>query len=566
MKSFKIPTFLSSLFGFCLLPGLDAPPANADFAFGTPVNLRTVILVIDPAHDAISSFSYDGLEMYIISGSGHDNDLRVLRRASKDEDWGPPKDIGPSVNTPSPYDDSGPSISADGLTLYFHSNRPGGYGSYDLYVTTRAGTHEAWGPPVNVGPKVNSSYGDVGPWISPDGLELYFYSWRPGGYGNSDIWVTRRATTNEPWEQPVNVGPVVNSADYESWPCLSPDGLVLFFCPDNRAGGYDPWDMWMTRRTNLSAPWQSPVNLGPKVNSSLEDLPRISSDGRTFYYRTVPTQDPATWDYWQAPIIPVVDFNGDKKVDLKDFSILAQYWGQNESSVDMGPTPLGDGTVDIQDVVVLAANWLKEFGLIARWKLDETEGAIAHDSVGDKNGILNGNPVWQPAGGKVNGSLEFDEIDDYVSTPFILDPAVGSFSVFAWVKGGAPGQVIISQIGGVNWLAAGTSQGKLMTELKAAGRFGTPLFSEAVITDGQWHRVGMTWDGSTRTLFVDGVEAAKGTQASLAGSTGGLYIGAGKNLEPGSFWTGLIDDVRIHSTALRACPEFVEGTGSTTGQ
>ena len=89
-----------------------------------------------------------------------------------------------------------------------------------------------------------------------------------------------------------------------------------------------------------------------------------------------------------------------------------------------------------------------------------------------------------------------------------------------------------------------------MTELKATGRFGTPLFSEAVIIDGQWHRVGLTWDGSTRNLFVDGVEVAKGAQGTLAGSTGGLYIGAGKTLEAGSFWSGLIDDLRIYDRAI----------------
>jgi hypothetical protein len=99
-------------------------------------------------------------------------------------------------------------------------------------------------------------------------------------------------------------------------------------------------------------------------------------------------------------------------------------------------------------------------------------------------------------------------------------------------------------------ISAVTSQGKLMTELKAAGRFGTLLFSEAVIIDGQWHRVGLTWDGSTRTLFVDNVEVAKGTQGTLVGSTGSLQIGAGKNLESGSLWSGLIDDVKIYDRAM----------------
>jgi hypothetical protein len=212
--------------------------------------------------------------------------------------------------------------------------------------------------------------------------------------------------------------------------------------------------------------------------------------------------------------------------------------------------------VDVKDLAILLECWLKEVpeppepGLVARWKLDETEGTIAHERVQKLDGTLHGGPMWQPQGGRIDGALQLDGVDDYVSTPFVLDPAAGAFSVFAWVKGGGPEQAIISQAGGVNWLAAGTSQGKLMTELKAPGRYGTPLFSEAVIIDGDWHRVGLTWDGSTRTLFVDGVEVAKGTQGTFAGSTGGLYIGAGKNLEAGSFWTGLIDDIKIYDRAV----------------
>jgi len=255
----------------------------------------------------------------------------------------------------------------------------------------------------------------------------------------------------------------------------------------------------------------------------------------------------------KAPIIPIVDFNGDGIVDLKDFSELAQYWGQNESSVDIGPTPLGDGTVDIQDLAVLADYWLKEIlppELVVYWKLDETQGDIAYDSAGNNNSILNGNPLWQPAGGKVNGALEFDGNDDYVSTPFVLNPVAGAFSIFAWVKGGNPGQVIISQQNGVNWLATDPFNfGWLITDLQATG--GGSLFSQAVITDADWHRVGLTWDGKNRILYVDDVEVAKDTQGTLAGSTGGLCIGAGKNLEAGSFWSGLIDDVRIYDRAIK---------------
>lgn len=89
-----------------------------------------------------------------------------------------------------------------------------------------------------------------------------------------------------------------------------------------------------------------------------------------------------------------------------------------------------------------------------------------------------------------------------------------------------------------------------MTELEESGRGGRTLVSQAIITDGHWHRVGLTWDGSNRILYVDDIEVAKRAQGGFAGSTGVLYIGAEKNLEPGRFWSGLVDDVRIYNRAI----------------
>ncbi|HUT47161.1 MAG TPA: LamG-like jellyroll fold domain-containing protein, partial [Sedimentisphaerales bacterium] len=263
-----------------------------------------------------------------------------------------------------------------------------------------------------------------------------------------------------------------------------------------------------------------------------------------------------------ASIIP--DFNGDEIVDMADFSRLAQYWHQDESSVDISPAPVGNGRVDIQDLAVLADYWLKEVlpvDLGAYWKLDEEEGSVAKDSVSDNRGTVYGDPIWQPAGGMVAGALEFDGVNDYVSTQFVLDPSEGPFSVFAWIKGGAPGQVIISQSDGIGtgetWIGIDALGGNLMTGLvpPPLGRFvPQPLVSESIITNGQWHHVGFAWDGSYRILYVDGIEVAKDTAAQnpLKSADGGLYIGAGKNLDVGTFFSGLIDDVRIYNVALTA--------------
>jgi hypothetical protein len=133
-----------------------------------------------------------------------------------------------------------------------------------------------------------------------------------------------------------------------------------------------------------------------------------------------------------------------------------------------------------------------------------------------------------------------------------LNPADGPFSVLAWVKGGAPGQVVISQQAGINWLMT-DAEGKLMTELRyTRGRTPQwPLLSQMVITDGEWHRVGFVWDGVYRALYVDDTLVAEDAQPGLSGSLGGLHIGCGSDLAAGTFWSGMIDDVRIYSRAMR---------------
>ena len=193
MKPFEIPMILASLFGLCLFPSLDNPVVLADFTFDAPVSTETDLPFVDANHDIIDCFSSDGLEMYITSfrpGGYGDGDLYVFKRDSKGESWGPRENLGPAVN--GPKQDSAASISADGLTLYFNSDRLGGYGSFDIYVTTRATKASPWGPPTNLGPTLNSSADDVFPWISTNGLEMYLGSYRNGGQGRCDIYVARR--------------------------------------------------------------------------------------------------------------------------------------------------------------------------------------------------------------------------------------------------------------------------------------------------------------------------------------------------------------------------------------
>ena len=556
MKLFEIPMVVASILGLGFLSGVETP-AHADFTFGEPVNLRSIIPILDPVYEVPTCFSYDGLEVYIWSErpGGHGGfDLWVSRRASTEKEWGPPENLGPAINTAK--SEGGASISKDGLTLYFASDRPGGYGGQDIYMTTRAVTNAPWGPAANLGPKVNSSSDDACMWVSADDLELYFQSTRAGVYGDQDIYVARRPTRNAAWSEAVNLGPLVNSPYAESDACLSPDGLVLFFSGTFfgpvRPGGYGNADMWMTRRASRSDAWQVPENLGHQINTGIHDIiPRISPDGSMLIFST---NSGGVWENWQVPILPVVDFNGDGKVDGKEVLAMAEHWGQSKPLCDIGVSPLGDGVVDVNDLTVLAGyigTDVNDPTLIAHWAMDEAAGTAVHNTVGGKDGMALGNPTWQPVGGKIGGALACDGVDDFVLMQFELNPAKGPFSVLAWVKGGAPGEVVLSQQKGADWLYANPIDGSLMTGLMGTGTAAGPGFSDVVITDGQWHRIGLVWDGTDRILLVDGKETARDAQSKLTDSTGTLILGTGKSASPASFWSGLIDDVRIYNRAVQ---------------
>jgi len=254
------------------------------------------------------TISPDGIELIFVSdrpGGYGGFDMWLTRRAKTNDPWGTPVNLGETIN--SSFNDGGGSMSADGRSLYFASNRPGGSGSEDIWVSRRAGKNDPWSTPENLGPIVNDSSFDFRPSISADGLSLYFDSTRPGGLGSADIWVTTRDTENDDWDSPINLGPTVNSSSVEGAVCISADNLVLFFISD-RPGGYGRADIWVTWRQTTHDLWGTPVNLGPTVNtSSREGSPGISVDGLELYFDDVglPVWDKVSgFDLWQVKINP----------------------------------------------------------------------------------------------------------------------------------------------------------------------------------------------------------------------------------------------------------------------
>jgi hypothetical protein len=261
-------------------------------------------------------------------------------------DWTSAQNVGTPVNTDQQEND--PFITADGLSLYFQSNRSGGLGAGDLYVAHRTNTNAPWGAAVNLGALINSAADDGHIAISPDGLTMFFNSNRLGGLGGTDLYMSRRSDPNNDfgWQAPLNLGapvntssdeygpgvvrdPVVgslllyfasnrpgsqgdddiftsvqlpdgtfgdpfpivelNTSARERHPFIRRDGLEIFFMSNRpgsmtNAAGNPSFDIWTATRSSVNQPWSTPVNAGPIINTPRHDAGPALSADGTTLY------------------------------------------------------------------------------------------------------------------------------------------------------------------------------------------------------------------------------------------------------------------------------------------
>lgn len=274
--------------------GAALPALRPDFSsWGPAINIEQSSPGADPtfntpALDGCPFVSRDGKSFYMAStreGGLGGIDIWVSTRASTDEPWGPPVNVGAPVN--SSADDFCPTLDRDGTRFFFVSRRvvPESCGGADIYATRRRddGTFEE---PVNLGCNVNSAGDEASPFPMPghgDGPVLYFSSNRPGLGAGSDIYTSK-------WRDgsfaPAQLVPGINSVYDDAQPNVRHDGLEIFFYstrPDPLAQGGP--DIYSASRPSVDAPWSTPVNLGPQVNSKFGDTrPSLSWDGTTLYF------------------------------------------------------------------------------------------------------------------------------------------------------------------------------------------------------------------------------------------------------------------------------------------
>lgn len=184
-----------------------------------------------------AGISADGQHMLIfIGGPEGTGDLYMIDK--RGNEWTKPAPLGPSIN--SKYLETTGSITPDGKTIYFASNRPQGHGGMDIYVAHKK-DDGSWGPAKNLGPAVNTPADEDAPFIHPDKWTLFFTSNREGSMGGRDIFLTR--LFNEEWTAPENLGYPVNTTMDDNYFTLSADGRVGYFA-SNRKGGTGGQDIY----------------------------------------------------------------------------------------------------------------------------------------------------------------------------------------------------------------------------------------------------------------------------------------------------------------------------------
>ena len=197
-----------------------------------------------------------------------------------DGQWQPAVPIGAPINTVG--NEGAQQISADGNTLVFTGcNRRDGFGKCDIYFA-RKNAYGQWGRPYNAGNVVNGKSADKQPCLSPDGRYLYFASDRAGGLGKMDIWVSE-LDANGRWGKPKNLGAPINTPGDDICPFIHPDNQTLYFSSDGHPG-LGRKDIFMSR-LDSAGHWTEPVNLGYPINSHRDEIGLVvDNKGVTAYF------------------------------------------------------------------------------------------------------------------------------------------------------------------------------------------------------------------------------------------------------------------------------------------
>ncbi|MEO5911856.1 MAG: OmpA family protein [Pelobium sp.] len=227
-----------------------------------PVNLGASINTKDQEY--LAALTAD--ESTLIFTRQIDSNEDFYRSYKVNEEWTKAEYLSANINTPS-YNEGAQCISPDGQFLFFTGcNRPDGLGRCDIYVSQKEG--KGWSKPINLGFPINTKGWESQPSLSSDGRTLYFVSDRSGGSGSYDIWKSNLGDDGK-WLMPENLGPNVNTPFDEQSPFIHPDNKTLYFSSNGWAGLGNK-DLFISRLDTANI-WSKPENLGYPINTYGEE-------------------------------------------------------------------------------------------------------------------------------------------------------------------------------------------------------------------------------------------------------------------------------------------------------
>lgn len=236
------------------------------------------------------------------------------------EQWGLPVNLGPGVNTADNEDH--PTVTHDGLSLILARGRSRGMA--DLWESTRAHVHEPFGPAVRLTDDVNSPADDTCPFLSPDGLQLWFSSERPlEGRKDVNLWRTVRRSRTAPFARPEPLDSSINVTGPELAPFVTPDGLTLMFARPL------PWRLFEATRTSQDVPFAHPRQLPDAGRKGWVSFPRLTADRRTLVFGSDAGGRQELWYATRATLD-------------QDFAVPARLGATGSASVVSGPCLSGD--------------------------------------------------------------------------------------------------------------------------------------------------------------------------------------------------------------------------------
>jgi len=266
----------------------ESPDAAVTGPFAQP---RLIEALSDPtAADDDPTVTADLLELYFESNRNDAGDIFVSRRGGPDEPWAAPSLV---AELSSAFDDETPEVSADGLTIFMSSDRPGGAGSYDLYLATRPTRQSAWSTPVAVS-ELDTALTEASAAPRRDLLDLVFHAEAVAG-GGLDLFEATRASTDAPWTNRHAIAEL-DTPTIDATPYLTADGLTIYFISD-RPGGAGGLDLYVATRPAPDAPFDAPVAVVELNDASDIEDPWLSPDGR---YLVLADNRAGTQDLYEA--------------------------------------------------------------------------------------------------------------------------------------------------------------------------------------------------------------------------------------------------------------------------